>query len=66
MAKEQKGLTVKEKIPAYYTYQVPRHLYEKLERKALARRKKTGEIYRWTDIIREMLEKKLSPKKPQD
>ena len=57
-------LTVKEKVPAYHTYQVPRHLYEKLEKRALARRKKTGEVYTWTQIIREILEKKFN-KKPK-
>ena len=62
--KKMENLTVLKKEQAYHTYQVPRHLYLKLERRALNRRKKTGEIYNWTDIIREMLEKKFN-KKPK-
>jgi hypothetical protein len=40
-------------------YRVPHHLAEKAEAEARRRCKKTGEPIRWTDIIREVLEKHL-------
>lgn len=47
----------------YHTYQVPDYLYKRLERKAMLRQKNTTQFCKWTVILREILDKKLSKKK---
>jgi len=38
-------------------YICPEHLYQKMEKEAVKRRKTTGEIVYWSSILREILEK---------
>jgi len=38
-------------------YICPEHLYQKMEKEAIKRRKTTGEIVYWSTILREILEK---------
>jgi hypothetical protein len=44
-------------------YQCPIELYAKLEAEAARKRKATGKMIRWTDILRKILEQyfKISP-----
>ena len=40
----------------YHPWAVPEELFVKLEKKAMTRRKNTGENIGWTSIIKEILE----------
>lgn len=51
----------KYKLPPYKPYQVPYNLYEKMEEQATITRKETGADVRWTDILKNILEKELQP-----
>jgi len=45
--------------------QVPAHIYNACEAEAVKRRKKTGKMIRWTDILFETVEKSLGLKGQQ-
>lgn len=53
----------KKRCSPYHTYQVPDYLYKRLARKAMLRQKNTDQFCKWTVILREILDKKLSKKK---
>jgi hypothetical protein len=44
----------------YHPYQVPEHIYQKLEHMAKERRQKTGANVSWSVVLRDTLEKSLT------
>lgn len=55
-------MKTRNKKTTYRPYQVPDHLYQKLEQKAKDQRQKTGADVSWTTILRNILEETLTGK----